>query len=338
MGRVKFAQAFDGFVMAIFGMVAVAVVLPAQGVFMDAAQWLVKLAIAVLFLLYGMRLAPAEALAGLRQWRLHGTILALTYVLFPLIGLAAWALTSGVIADDLRIGLLFLSLVPSTVQSSIAFTSIAGGNLPGAIVSASFSNLLGVFVTPLLVVMLIDTAESARIDPSSALYIVVQLLVPFLIGQALRPKLGPWLQRRRRAATLVDRGSILLVVYTAFSEGMNERIWSKTSPGQILIVSAICCAILATVLVTCTLVARWLRFAWADRVVIIFCGSKKSLATGLPMATVLFTGQPVGLLVLPLMIFHQIQLIVCAWLASSFAAKRPITTDRQGIPQEAPSA
>nr|WP_086009051.1 bile acid:sodium symporter family protein [Nocardia brevicatena] len=311
--------------MAIFGMVAVAVLLPAQGAFMEAAQWLVKLAIAVLFLLYGMRLAPSEALAGLRQWRLHGTILAITYILFPLIGLAAWALTSGAIADELRAGLLFLSLVPSTVQSSIAFTSIAGGNLPGAIVSASFSNLLGVFVTPLLVITLIDTAGSAHIDPSTAVYIVVQLLVPFLIGQALRPRLGPWLQRHRRAATSVDRGSILLVVYAAFSEGMNEHIWSTTSPGQILIVSAICCTVLATVLVTCTLVARRLRFEWADRIVIIFCGSKKSLATGLPMATVLFTGQPVGLLVLPLMIFHQIQLIVCAWLASSFAAKRAVT-------------
>ncbi|MBF6270421.1 bile acid:sodium symporter family protein [Nocardia farcinica] len=323
----RLAKSIDGFVLAIFATAAVAALVPAQGGYLDAAQWLVKVAIATLFLLYGMRLSPAEALAGLRHWRLHGAILSVTYLVFPVIGVAAYAATSGLIADDLRTGLLFLSLVPSTVQSSIAFTSIAGGNLPGAIVSASFSNLLGVFLTPLLVIVLLDTAGTVHIDASSVLDIVVQLLVPFLIGQLVRRWIGEWVQRHRRPTMLVDRGSILLVVYVAFSEGMNEGVWSATSPGQILLVVALCCAILAVVLGLCAVLGRVFGFAWADRIVIIFCGSKKSLATGLPMATVLFAGQPVGLIVLPLMIFHQIQLIVCAWLASSFAAKTAAGAD-----------
>ncbi|MBF6183295.1 bile acid:sodium symporter family protein [Nocardia otitidiscaviarum] len=309
----------DGFILSILAVVVLATVFPARGDGAEVVGWLTKIAIALLFLLYGARLHPREALAGLTHWRLHLTVLACTFVLFPLLGLASHVLVPTVLTEDLYTGLLFLTLVPSTVQSSIAFTSIARGNVAGAIVSATLSNLLGVFLTPALVILLMNTTGQAEVDPGAIVDIVLQLLVPFIVGQLLRPKISGWMVRHAESTKLVDRGSILLVVYSAFSAGMVEGIWQSMSPWRIVGLTAVCCVLLAIVLAATAFVGDLAKFDRADRIVVVFCGSKKSLATGLPMATVLFAGAPVGLIVLPLMIFHQVQLITCAALAQRWA-------------------
>ncbi|GAB2645262.1 bile acid:sodium symporter [Gordonia jinhuaensis] len=308
----------DGFILALLATVVVASLLPARGVFVDILHWVTVVAIALLFFLYGTRMAPREALAGLRHWRLHLTILVFTFVVFPLIGLALRPLVEPTLGTTLYYGVLFLCLVPSTVQSSIAFTSIAHGNVAGAIVSASASNLLGVFLTPLLVVALMGTSGDVHISASSVLTIVVEILVPFIVGQLARPWLGGWLSKHAQSTKLVDRGSIVLVVYSAFSEGVRDGIWSQVSWWKIvaLIVGAI--VLVAFMLWLTSFTARRLRFDRPDGIAIQFCGTKKSLASGLPMAAVLFAGTDVGMIVLPLMIFHQVQLMMCAWLAGRY--------------------
>src|SRR5574340_126769 len=250
VGPMKFLAKFhiDGFVLTILAVVGLASIFPASGTGADILEWATRIAIGLLFLIYGARLSPAEAWQGVKHWRLHSTILAATFVLFPLLGLALRVLVPSVLSDELYTGLLFLCLVPSTVQSSIAFTSIARGIVAGAIVSASFSNMLGVFVTPLLVVLLMNTTGSAHVDPGTIVDIVLQLLAPFLAGQLLRPFVGGWLKRHAKPTKLVDRGSILLVVYTAFSAGMNEHIWSAVTPAQIGVLAGVCLALLAVVL------------------------------------------------------------------------------------------
>ncbi|MFE6863337.1 bile acid:sodium symporter family protein [Nocardia sp. NPDC057668] len=313
----------DGFILSILAVIAVASIFPARGDAAEIVSWLTKIAIALLFFLYGARLAPNEAIEGLKHWRLHLVVLACTFVLFPVLGVAAHLLVPSVLTEDLYTGLLFLCLVPSTVQSSIAFTSIAKGNVAGAIVSATVSNLLGVFLTPALVILLMNTTGQARVDLSSILDIVLQLLVPFFLGQLIRPRIKDWLARYAEPTKLVDRGSILLVVYSAFSAGMVEGIWHAMSPWRILALLLVCCVLLALVLAATMAAGRAAGFNREDRIVVVFCGSKKSLATGLPMATVLFAGSPIGLIVLPLMLFHQVQLIVCAALAQRWARTAP---------------
>lgn len=312
----------DPFLLGIFAVAALASLFPATGTAEDVLGWVTRIAIALLFLIYGARLSPRDAWNGVKHWRLHAVILACTYLLFPALGLALRILVPGVISDDLYTGMLFLCLVPSTVQSSIAFTSIARGNVAGAVVSASFSNIIGVFVTPLLVIALMTTTGSVTIDPSSVLDIALQLLLPFAVGQLIRPWVTGWLTRHSAPTKLVDRGSILLVVFAAFSESMNQNVWSSVPVWRIGIVVAVCAALLAVVLAITWYGGKWLGFAFEDRVVLLFCGSKKSLASGLPMAAVLFVGQPVGLIVLPLLIFHQIQLMVCTVIAQHLA-RRP---------------
>jgi sodium/bile acid cotransporter 7 len=215
---------------------------------------------------------------------------------------------------------MFLCCLPSTVQSSIAFTSIARGNVAAAICSASFSNILGIVLTPVLVAVFLVTRYGG-ISWGSVRDIMLQLMVPFLAGQLLRRWIGAFLARHKKVLGPLDRGSILLVVYTAFSEGVVAGIWSRLTPVSLLLLVGTNVVLLALVLGLTTWSARNYGFGREDEIVIVFCGSKKSLASGIPMATVLFSAQTVGLVVLPLMLFHQIQLMTCAWLARRYAAR-----------------
>ena len=312
----------DPYIAALLATVAVASLLPARGAVALGLHRAIAVAIALLFFLYGARLSTKEALDGLRHWRLHSVVLASTYVLFPLLGLGARLLPATVLTPELWAGLMFLCCLPSTVQSSIAFTSIARGNVAAAICGASFSNLVGIVVTPLLVALFLFT-KGGGVSLESVRSIMVQLLAPFVAGQLLRRWVGGFVVRNKKVLGLADRGSILLVVYAAFSDGVVAGIWGRITPVSMLILLAVNVVLLAIVLATTTLLARKLRFSVDDEITIVFCGSKKSLASGVPMATVLFSGQTVGLIVLPLMVFHQIQLMVCAWLARRYAA-RPV--------------
>ncbi|AWH97019.1 bile acid:sodium symporter family protein [Dietzia psychralcaliphila] len=307
----------EPFILAILAAVVVAAVLPATGDAATALGWVTTVGIAVLFFLYGARLEPRELLAGVKHWRLHSVVLTATFLLFPALGLLGrWALTP-VLGEPLAAGFLFLTLVPSTVQSSITFVAIARGHVSAAVVSASVSNLLGVVITPLLVFALMTTNGSVVITWDSVGKIALQLLLPFVLGQLLRRWVLPITRKIKRLA-LFDKSVIVLIVYAAFSEGVADGIWSMVGPAQLAWLIGACCVLLAVVLGLTELIARALGFEERDKRVVQFCGSKKSLATGLPMAAVLFIGQPVGLLVLPLMLFHQIQLIVCAWLAGRY--------------------
>ncbi|MFB7785972.1 bile acid:sodium symporter family protein [Streptomyces vinaceus] len=303
----------DPWILTILGTVGVAALLPARGAAASVAEGASTGAVALLFFLYGARLSTREALDGLRHWRLHLTVLACTFVLFPLLGLAARGLVPTLLTPPLYSGLLFLCLVPSTIQSSIAFTSIARGNVPAAICAGSFSSLAGIVLTPLLAAVLLGGGASG-FSLDSLLKIVLQLLLPFLLGQFLRRWVGGFLVRNKRVLGYVDRGSILLVVYTAFGAGMVAGVWHQVSAARLGVLMAVEAVLLTVMLLVSWYGAKRLGFGRADRIAIQFAGSKKSLAAGLPMASVLF-GAQAGLAVLPLMLFHQMQLMVCAVLA-----------------------
>lgn len=314
----------DPYILALLGTVGLAALLPASGAAADIVGGVSTGAIALLFFLYGARLSTREALDGLRHWRLHLTVLICTFAVFPLLGLAAKGLVPAVLTPPLYSGLLFLCLVPSTIQSSIAFTSVARGNVPAAICAGSFSSLAGIVLTPLLAAALLG-GSAGGFSADSLLKIVFQLLVPFLAGQFLRRWIGGFLLRHKKLLGYVDRGSILLVVYTAFSQGMVQGIWSQVTPARLAMLLAVEAVLLAVMLALTWYGSKRLGFGRADRIAIQFAGSKKSLAAGLPMASVLF-GAQASLAVLPLMLFHQMQLMVCAVIAKH-RAKDPDPTE-----------
>ncbi|MFC3678393.1 bile acid:sodium symporter family protein [Ferrovibrio xuzhouensis] len=314
----------DGYVLLIVLCAATAAVIPARGIVAEGLDQGIKWVIALLFFLYGARLSPQAAWAGAKHWRLHLVVFAATFILFPLLGLALQPLVgAGLLSPQLYAGVILLCALPSTVQSSIAFTSIARGNVAAAICSASVSSLIGIIITPVVVGLILHNGGSGPlISLHDVEKIGLQLFVPFLAGQLSRPLTARWMERQRKLLGYVDRGSILLVVYSAFSEGMVSGMWHQIGLSDVAVLLLVNAALLGAMLGLTTLAARKLGFHKADEITIVFCGSKKSLAAGLPMATVLFPAGMVGLAVLPLMLFHQMQLMVCAAMARRYA-KRP---------------
>ncbi|RXD02449.1 bile acid:sodium symporter [Sphingomonas sp. UV9] len=317
----RFLSIFEPFILMLLGTVVLASLLPARGEMATIVGYAADIGIVLLFFLHGAKLSRDAILSGLRNWKLHLAVLAVTFVAFPLFGLGLSALPF--VNGPLAAGLLFLTLLPSTVQSSIAFTAIARGNVAAAVCSASFSNLLGILVTPALVALLMHTSGSGGISIDSVEAIILQLLVPFVAGHLLRPWIGAWVTRRKAMLTVVDRGSILLVVYSAFGAAVVEGLWTKLSLGDLILIGLLCAALLAFVLALTFAVARLMKLPREDAIVLQFCGSKKSLASGVPMAGVLFPPAQVGVILLPVMLFHQLQLIACAVIARRYAESAP---------------
>ena len=310
----------DPFILGILATVGIAALLPARGGSAGVASDVSAIGVGALFFLYGARLSTTEALAGVKHWRLHLTILVATFVVFPLFGLGAKLLVPAVLTPTLAAGVIFLCALPSTVNSSIAFTSIARGNVAAAICAATFSSLIGIVLTPLLVGLLLNTSGNG-FSLHSVVSIVMQLLVPFLAGQLARPWIGGFIARHKKILGRADRTVILIVVYTAFSEGVVAGIWHQLSWLSLAGLLVVNLALFLAVLGVLKFASARLGFAREDRIAIVFCGSKKSLASGLPMATVLFPAHTVGLIVLPLMLFHQAQLMICALLARRWGAQ-----------------
>lgn len=308
----------DPLLVLIIGTVLLASFLPPTGRAVGAVSTISAVAIFALFFFHGAKIAPAALGAAFVYWRLHGLIFGFTFLMFPLLGLGLIRLPGGWLPAEIVVGLFFLCALPSTVQSSIAFTSIAGGNVPAAITAASVSQLLGVALTPLLLGIVIGTA-TGKFDLAGLEGVALQILLPFALGQLARPLIGGWVQRRKTLIGRLDRTTILFAIYNAFSRAVNDGIWTMVTPGQLALLGGICLVMLVLFLALTHWTGRLTGLAREDRIVLQFCGTKKSLVQAIPMASVLFAGPTVGLVLLPIMIFHQVQLMACSWLANRYA-------------------
>ena len=309
----------DWYLVLIITMGVAATLAPARG---EAAAWLgwaSKVAIGMVFFLHGARLPREAVLRGLTHWRLHLLILSATFLLFPALCVAITHLPAWISPPELASGIVLLGCLPSTIQSSIAFVGVARGNVSAAVASASASNMLGVFLTPLLASLLMHAKGGVSID--SFWSIVLQLLLPFVAGQLLRPWIGGFVAAHSKTLSKLDRGTILLIVYTAFSGAVVGGVWSRLGALDLVRLLILCLVLLGVVLAATTFAARALGFSKEDEIAIVFCGSKKSLASGAPIAAALLAPGVAGVAMIPLMIFHQIQLMACAALAQRYAQR-----------------
>lgn len=319
----------DNLVLMLLSTVLLATVLPVHGAGVAVLDAVTQVAVALLFFLHGSKLSRRAVLQGLLHWRLHLLVFAATFALFPLIGLALRPVFEPWLGQTLYLGVLFICVLPSTVQSSIAFTSMARGNVAAAICSASTSNIIGMVITPVLMAAVGRLAGvqagagAVQLSWHTVQGIAGALLLPFIAGQALQRWTGPWVARHKSLVKVNDQGTVLLVVYSAFSAATVEGLYRHLPLSTLAGVVVVCAALLAVVMTLLTYVSRRLGFSREDEIAIVFCGSKKTLASGVPMAQILFAGQSLGLLVLPLMLFHQMQLMVCASLAKRYARTVP---------------
>ncbi|MFO7527231.1 MAG: bile acid:sodium symporter family protein [Marinobacter sp.] len=316
----------DTFTLLLLGAIVLASFLPATG---SAADWLAmagSIAVALLFFFHGAALSREQIIAGATHWRLHILITALTFVFFPLAVLPINALSDIIptwMPKDLGLGFLYLGVLPSAVSSSIAYTAMAKGNVPAAICSAAASNVFGMMLTPFLLLLLVSTSGAEGFSVAEALKdIVMQLLLPFAVGHAMRPWLGGYLARNEKLMARYDQCVIWLIVYSAFSHSVVSGLWQNLPLQAIVFAIVLCFALLGFFMVMARFLVRRFGFSLEDETAVVFCGSKKSLASGLPMAKVLFSGHPgFGMIVLPIMCYNQIQVIVGAILAQKYREK-----------------
>lgn len=313
----------DPFIPALLGTVVLATVLPASGAVAGHVSTVATAAVMLLFFLHGVKLPRENLVAALVHWRLHALILGTTYLLFPLLGFALSRLWPSLLPDSLWAGVLFLCALPSTVQMSIAFTSMARGNVAASVTSAAASNLLGIALTPLIAGMLLHVQGGGAVPLSGIWKVVLQLLLPFVVGHLLRPRLAEWATRRKRLITWSDRLTILLAVYSAFSAAVIGGIWSQVPIRTLLVLVAVCAVMLVLVMLFTSAGARLAGFETADGRTAQYCGSFKSLVSGVPMARVLFPSAEIGAMILPIMIYHQLQLMLSATLAPRQARQTP---------------
>ncbi|MBI4625185.1 MAG: bile acid:sodium symporter [Verrucomicrobia bacterium] len=285
-------------------------------------ELLTKGGVALIFFLHGVALSFAALRAGALNWPLHALVQGSTFLLFPLIGLALGATLAGRVAPDLNLGLFYLCALPSTVASSVAMTAAARGNVAGAVFNATLSSLLGVVLTPLWVAFAMKTSGQAQPLGPVILDLVRWLVLPLVVGQLLRPWLGAWALRNKSRIGLADRATILMLVYTSFCDSFQQGVWSGHGVGQLLLIAGVCVALFAVVMVLTAGAARVLGFSRADRLAAMFCGSKKTLASGVPMAKLIFGAHPgMGLILLPIMIYHTLQLVIGGILAQRWGAQ-----------------
>ncbi|MBE6420073.1 MAG: bile acid:sodium symporter [Akkermansiaceae bacterium] len=306
----------DRFTTGIIISVILGLVVPCSGSSAEVFELLTHVAIILLFYLYGVKLSRESVIAGLLNWRLQSMVLLFTFVFFPVVIPLLQPVFEPLVGAALYTGLVYVACLPSTVQSSIAFTSVAGGNVPAAVCSASVSSMLGVFLTPMLVGLLFSHSSRIGTDigVDTILKICYQILLPFLLGQLSRKWLKNWVQNHKQLISWNDQTTIWLVVYTSFSGATVCGYWGQLHALQLGALILVCAVILGITFAATYWSSTALGFNREDRISIVFCGSKKSLAVGAPMMLAIF-GTVDNNLLLPLMIFHQVQLMACAQLA-----------------------
>jgi sodium/bile acid cotransporter 7 len=279
-------------------------------------ELLTKGGVALIFFIHGAALSFVALRAGALNWRLHFLVQTCTFLLFPLLGIAITAALGHHVAPELSLGLFFLCALPSTVSSSVTMTAVARGNVAGAVFNATLSSLAGVVLTPLWVAAVMQTTGRAQPIGPVVLDLVRWLVLPLAVGQMLRPWIGAWIARHKARISTLDRLIIIMLVYTSFCDSFKDGVWSGRGAGQLAILAAVCAALFVLVLLLTGAAARAFGFGREDRITAIFCGSKKTLASGVPMAKLIFAGHPgLGLILLPIMIYHSLQLLVCGVLA-----------------------
>lgn len=289
------------------------------------AEYVINIGVFVVFFLHGINLSSEQIRHGLKNWRLHLMVQGFTFVVFPLL----WWLGNRVLGSHvpalLMLGFLYLCALPSTISSSVALTGSAGGNVPAAILNASLSSVLGIFLTPWLVSLVVGSGSEGIDLGATLLDLCALLLLPLLLGQLLRPWLGRFFARHKRYTNVMDKLVILLLVYAAFCNSMISGLWQQQGSSVLLTALLGSAVLLALILWLTTRSARLMKFAPADEIAAVFCASKKSLAAGAPMAALIFGAHPgLGLILLPIMIYHPLQLIVCSIMAEHYA-NRPLS-------------
>jgi len=314
----------DWFLLALLLMILLAYLWPQAGLKDGplALGTITDIGVSVIFLFYGLRLSPEKLKAGLSNWRLHLLVQLSTFVLFPVLVLLVMQVVNADSSDLLWLGIFYLAALPSTVSSSVVMVSVAGGNMPAAIFNASISSLLGVFITPLWMGLFLSTSAGTIDMQDVMLKLVLQVLAPVILGIILHNRFGAFAEKHKSRIRFFDQSIILLIVYSSFCESYARNLFGGLSMLHLLGLGVGMLALFFLVYSIISGISKLLNLTWQDKITAVFCGSKKSLVHGTVMSKVLFPdANVVGIILLPIMLYHALQLVIASILAQASARK-----------------
>jgi len=308
----------DRFILLLLSTICVASIMPVSGHSAAVASQISNAAIFSLFFFHGLRLSREAVWQGLTHWKLQLAVLVFSFGVMPMLTLGLSSLVPQMLTPELWAGVLFLGVLPSTVQAAIASSSMARGNVAASVIAAASSNLVAVIATPLLFAFVAHLG-SGDSDMTAIGRIMSLLLLPFMLGQGLRRWLARWAERNKGIIAKLDRLTILITVYVTFSAAVIDGLWHRIDTAELTRLAILMAVLLMTAFVAAWVLGRVLGLKRADRATLLFGGVHKSLATGAPMARILFPSADAGMIIIPLMIYHQFQLMASAWIATGWA-------------------
>lgn len=277
----------------------------------------------VLFFFYGLRLSPEKLKADLRNWKLHITIQALTFIVFPLLVLPFYPIFDGTVYLNLWLAVFFLATLPSTVSSSVVMVSIARGNIPSAIFNASISGMIGILATPLWMGIFLDASNADFNLAQTFNDLLLQIFAPVILGLVLHKWLGAWALKYKHYNSMFDKAVILSIVYESFSTSLLNGIFDTLPIWTLIILSVSVIVLFFVVYIISNQISKWLKLTREEQITVVFCGSKKSLIHGSVMASVLLAGSANGCLFLvPIMIYHAFQLFYISIVARRMSMEK----------------
>jgi sodium/bile acid cotransporter 7 len=316
----------NGFFFLMIAMVILAWLFPEAGAENNPfhLKTISNIGVGVIFFFYGLKLNWTSLKSGLGHWKLHLIIQMTTFLLFPLLILILHTMFSTSEYSYWWIGAFYLAALPSTVSSSVVMVSIAGGNISAAIFNASISSLIGIFITPLWMSLLVDNSSLSIADLSGViLNLCLQVLFPVIAGLLLHNVMGRFVERNKDRLRYFDQAVILLIVFRAFAESFLRDMFTGYTTLELITLSALMFLLFVVLVAIMQLVSSWMKFSREDRITIIFCGSKKSLVQGAVMGQVLFPqASAFGIILLPLMVYHALQLVAGSILAQQMVVKK----------------
>lgn len=307
-------QRIDPMVRLIVAAIVLATVAPVTGALRDGVQHAANAAVFVLFLLYGLKLARGEVLAGLGNMRLLLPLLAWVFGAMAAGGWAVWQASLSVLPPVLALGFLYLGVLPSTVQSATVYSSMAGGNVASSVIAAALLNIAGVFISAPLFSLLAG-GSAGGLQGSALVKVMTMMLLPFVLGQLGQSVAASWVKAHKPLVSFLERGTIGLAVYVSFSSAVEQDIWGRVDAGAWGVMLLACALLLVLGYGGSWLLGRMLGLSRGDRIAMVFAGAQKSVAMGAPLATVLFPPAVAGIVLLPLLVYHLAQMIVAAPIA-----------------------
>jgi solute carrier family 10 (sodium/bile acid cotransporter), member 7 len=306
----------DRFVPILLATVILATVLPVRGMAVPFASGVATGAVVLLFFMNGIRLPRDEVLKALVNWRLHGAIFAFCFGVMPIAAIATSYAFAPVLPPLLTLGLIYLGILPSTVQSATTASSLAGGNVAASVVAAALINLAGMLLSPALFGMIVGGQGGFAFSSVMLLRIISMLLLPFIAGQIAQKWLRDWALRHKSITVQLDRSAIAIAVYVALSGAVVAGLWQTLSASHVLWLLLALSILLSVSFGGAWALGRMINYPRPEAITLLFAGAQKSVAVGAPMAAILFPAAQAGAILLPLIAFHVAQLVISAWLAS----------------------